>query len=41
MSNSICLLMRFSLPQKVIDKENGGIEVTIYDMLNELKPTKT
>lgn len=22
---------------KVIDKENGGIEVTIYDMLNELK----
>lgn len=22
---------------KVVDKENGGIEVTIYDMLNELK----
>lgn len=25
---------------KVIDKENGGIEVTIYDMLNELKGHK-
>ena len=25
------------LTTKVIDKENGGIEVTIYDMLNELK----
>ena len=25
---------------KVIDKENGGIEVTIYDMLNELKGYK-
>lgn len=25
---------------KVIDKENGGIEVTIYDMLNELKAYK-
>ena len=25
------------LTGKVIDKENGGIEVTIYDMLNELK----
>lgn len=25
------------LTVKVIDKENGGIEVTIYDMLNELK----
>lgn len=23
--------------QKVVDKENGNIEVTIYDMLNELK----
>ncbi|MCM1498364.1 MAG: ATP-binding protein [Clostridium sp.] len=28
------------LTQKVIDKENGGIEVTIYDMLNELKAYK-
>ena len=26
--------------QKVIDKENGGIEVSIYDMLNELKAYK-
>ena len=26
--------------QKMIDKENGGIEVTIYDMLNELKAYK-
>lgn len=26
--------------QKVVDKENGGIEVTIYDMLNELNACK-
>lgn len=26
--------------QKIEDKENGGIEVTIYDMLNELKSYK-
>ena len=26
--------------QKVVDKENGGIEVTIYDMLNELNGYK-
>lgn len=26
--------------EKVVDKENGGIEVTIYDMLNELKAYK-
>lgn len=26
---------------KVKDEENGGIEVTIYDMLNELKAYKT
>lgn len=26
--------------QKMVDKENGGIEVTIYDMLNELKSYK-
>lgn len=26
--------------QKVVDKENGNIEVTIYDMLNELKAYK-
>ena len=25
---------------KVIDQENGGIEVSIYDMLNELKAYK-
>ena len=28
------------LTSKVIDKENGGIEVSIYDMLNELKADK-
>lgn len=28
------------LTAKVIDQENGGIEVTIYDMLNELKAYK-
>ena len=28
------------LTGKVIDQENGGIEVTIYDMLNELKAYK-
>ena len=28
------------LTAKVADKENGGIEVTIYDMLNELKAYK-
>lgn len=28
------------LTTKVIDQENGGIEVTIYDMLNELKAYK-
>ena len=28
------------LTAKVVDKENGGIEVTIYDMLNELKAYK-
>lgn len=26
--------------QKMVDKKNGGIEVTIYDMLNELKSYK-
>lgn len=26
--------------QKIVDKENGNIEVTIYDMLNELKAYK-
>ncbi len=26
--------------ERVVDKENGGIEVTIYDMLNELKAYK-
>lgn len=28
------------LTSKVIDKDNGGIEVTIYDMLNELRAYK-
>lgn len=28
------------LTAKVVDEENGGIEVTIYDMLNELKAYK-
>lgn len=28
------------LTSNVVDKENGGIEVTIYDMLNELKAYK-
>ena len=28
------------LTTKVIDKEKGGIEVSIYDMLNELKAYK-
>ena len=28
------------MTRKVVDKENGGIEVTIYDMLNELKAYK-
>ena len=28
------------LTTKVVDKENGNIEVTIYDMLNELKAYK-
>lgn len=28
------------LTTKVVDEENGGIEVTIYDMLNELKAYK-
>lgn len=28
------------LTTKVVDKDNGGIEVTIYDMLNELKAYK-
>ena len=28
------------MTQKIVDEENGGIEVTIYDMLNELKAYK-
>lgn len=34
------LIDEVQLTQKVIDQENGGIEVTIYDMLNELKAYK-
>ena len=31
------LIDEVQLTVKVVDRENGGIEVTIYDMLNELK----
>lgn len=31
------LIDEVQLTKKVVDQENGGIEVTIYDMLNELK----
>lgn len=31
------LIDEVQLTKKVVDKENGGIEVSIYDMLNELK----
>lgn len=34
------LIDEVQLTQKVVDRENGGIEVTIYDMLNELKAYK-
>lgn len=34
------LIDEVQLTTKVVDKENGGIEVTIYDMLNELKAYK-
>lgn len=34
------LIDEVQLTAKVVDKENGGIEVTIYDMLNELKAYK-
>ena len=34
------LIDEVQLTSKVTDKENGGIEVTIYDMLNELKAYK-
>ncbi|MCM1040346.1 MAG: ATP-binding protein [Roseburia sp.] len=34
------LIDEIQLTAKVIDKENGGIEVTLYDMLNELKAYK-
>ncbi len=34
------LIDEVQLTTKVVDKENGGIEVTIYDMLNELKADK-
>ncbi len=34
------LIDEVQLTTKVVDKENGGIEVTIYDMLNELKSYK-
>lgn len=34
------LIDEVQLTTKVIDKENGGIEVSIYDMLNELKSYK-
>ena len=34
------LIDEVQLTTKVIDRENGGIEVSIYDMLNELKAYK-
>ena len=34
------LLDEVQMTEKVIDKANGGIEVSIYDMLNELKAYK-
>ena len=34
------LIDEVQFTQKVIDTENGGIEVTIYDMLNELNGYK-
>lgn len=34
------LIDEVQLTSKVVDKENGNIEVTIYDMLNELKAYK-
>ncbi len=34
------LIDEVQFTQKVVDKENGGIEVTIYDMLNELNGYK-
>ena len=34
------LIDEVQFTQEVIDKENGGIKVTIYDMLNELKAYK-
>ena len=34
------LIDEVQFTQKVIDKENGGIEITIYDMLNELNSYK-
>ena len=34
------LIDEVQLTARVVDKENGGIEVTVYDMLNELKAYK-
>lgn len=34
------LIDEVQFTQKVVDKENGGIEVTIYDLLNELNSYK-
>ncbi len=34
------LIDEVQMTQKMVDKENGGIEVTIYDMLNEMKMYK-
>lgn len=34
------LIDEVQLTNKVVDKENGNIEVTVYDMLNELKSYK-
>lgn len=34
------LIDEVQLTARVVDKENGGIEITLYDMLNELKAYK-
>ncbi len=38
--NFFLFIDEVQLTGKVVDQENGGIEVTIYDMLNELKAYK-
>lgn len=40
MKKFFLLIDEVQLTAKAVDKENGGIEITIYDMLNELKAYK-